>query len=142
VDEEDVAMVHPGQPVLIRADAFPGQIFHAQVTEVTPKGDPIGRSYRVRILLPQDTPLRIGMTTESNIVIRRDDHALLLPVRAVANQEIWKIESGKAVRVRVTTGAKTNDWVEIRSGLSADDLVLRDGNARPGNAPRLRVVPP
>ena len=41
-----------GQKVLIRADAFPGRIFEGAVTEVTPKGDPVGRSYRVRIGLP------------------------------------------------------------------------------------------
>jgi len=142
VDEEDVPLVQPGQQVLIRADAFPGRIFRAQVGEVTPKGDPIGRSYRVRIPLPADTPLRIGMMTESNILIRRDDHALLLPAQAVADGQIWKVRDGNAVRAPVVIGAKANDWVEIRSGLSAGDLVLRDGNARPGNKPRLRIVTP
>jgi RND family efflux transporter MFP subunit len=141
VDEEDVVMVRPGQQVVIRADAFPGRIFRAQVTEVTPKGDPIGRSYRVRILLPLDTPLRIGMTTESNILIRRNDRALLLPAQAVADGKIWKIENGKARKVPVTIGAKANDLVEIRSGLSAGDLVLRDGQARPTDRPRLRLMP-
>lgn len=142
VDEEDVPMVKSGQPVLIRADAFPGRIFQAHVTEITPKGDAIGRSYRVRIELPGDTPLQIGMTTESNIIIHKNDRALLVPAEAVAGNQVWKIEDGKAVRVRVAVGAKSNDWTEIRSGIAVGDMLLRDGNAKPGTSPRIRVVQP
>jgi multidrug efflux pump subunit AcrA (membrane-fusion protein) len=83
VDEEDIAQVRPGQEVLIRADALAGQTFRGQVLAVTPKGDPVARSYRVRISLPADTPLMIGMTTETNIVLRRSDNALLVSVGAV-----------------------------------------------------------
>jgi RND family efflux transporter MFP subunit len=140
VDEEDMPMVKTGQPVLIRADAFVGRIFRAQVTEITPKGDAVGRSYRVRIELPSDTPLQIGMTTESNIIIHKTDRALLVPAQAIADGEVWKIVDGKAVRVRVTTGAKSNDWTEIRSGISPSDTLLRDGNAKPGKTPRTRLV--
>ena len=41
-----------GQEVLIRADAFPGQIFQGTVQSITPKGDPVARTYRVRVSLP------------------------------------------------------------------------------------------
>lgn len=142
VDEEDVPMVKSGQPVLIRADAFPGRIFQAQVTEITPKGDAVGRSYRVRIELPADTPLQIGMTTESNIIVRRNDRAILVPAQTVAGDRVWKIVGDKAVQVRVTAGAKNNDWTEIRAGVSASDTLLRDGAAKPNNSPRIRLVQP
>jgi RND family efflux transporter MFP subunit len=49
VDEEDIALVQPGQRVLIRADAFPDQVYEGSVQNITPKGDPVSRSYRVRI---------------------------------------------------------------------------------------------
>lgn len=132
VDEEDIPLVKVGQPVLIRADAFPGQVFEAKVSEVTPKGDPIGRSYRVRIVLPADTPLKIGMTTESNIIARKVDHALLLPLTAVKDGRVWKMENGKPVRAAVRTGATGNDWVEIVSGLAPTDAVVRDASQASG----------
>jgi RND family efflux transporter MFP subunit len=131
VDEEDVALVRPGQPVLIRADAFPGRIFNGSVTEVTPKGDPVGRSYRVRIDLPADSPLQIGMTTEANIVIRTNQKALLLPTAAVTDGAVQKIVAGQAVRTPVTEGVKSGGWIEIVKGVSRDDLVVSDGHAPP-----------
>ena len=142
VDEEDIPLVKTGQKVFIRADAFPGRIFQGSVTEVTPKGDPIGRSYRVRIGLPPQAPLHIGMTTEANIIARENPRAVLLPSSAVSEEHVWKIEDGRARRIPVTLGAKANDWVEITQGITPGDLVLRNAGAAPkdGKVPRIRQV--
>ena len=64
VDEEDIPLVRPGQEALLTADAFAKLVFGGQVKEITPKGDPINKNYRVRITIPDNTPLQIGMTTE------------------------------------------------------------------------------
>ncbi|MGN6515598.1 MAG: efflux RND transporter periplasmic adaptor subunit [Rhizomicrobium sp.] len=124
IDEEDVPLVHSGLKVLIRADAFPQQVFEGRVTSVTPKGDPIGRSYRVRIALPPGSPLRIGMTTESNIISRDEPSAMLLPETAFSNGAVWRVVNGVAVATPVVTGAKNGDWVEILRGLSRNDVVV------------------
>jgi membrane fusion protein, multidrug efflux system len=123
VDEEDIAQVRPGQEVLIRADALPGQAFRGQVLAVTPKGDPVARSYRVRISLPADTPLMIGMTTETNIVLRRSDNALLVPAGAVPQDTVWWVEDGHISPKKVTVGAKGAAEVEILEGLSDGDWI-------------------
>jgi multidrug efflux system membrane fusion protein len=124
VDEEDIAQVRPGQEVLIRADALPGQTFHGQVQAVTPKGDPVARSYRVRISLPVDTPLMIGMTTETNIVLRRSDNALLVPAGAIQQDTVWRFKDGRLSPKNVTVGAKGAAEVEILQGLSDGDLIV------------------
>jgi hypothetical protein len=65
-EEEDISSVSRGQKVLVHADAFPGRIFEGRVTEIRPKGGPVARSFRVRISLPQDTPLMIGVIADTN----------------------------------------------------------------------------
>jgi RND family efflux transporter MFP subunit len=124
VDEEDIAQVRPGQQVLIRADAFPGQIFCGTVQSITPKGDPVARTYRVRISLPSDTPLMIGMTAETNIVLRKADHALLVPAGAVRDDAVWQVFDGKLSPTHVTLGAKGTTEVEILSGLAEGDRIV------------------
>jgi len=123
VDEEDISLVKVGQKVLIRADAFPGQIFDGKVLEITPKGDPVARSYRVRVSIPADSPLRIGMTAETNIVVHQNPDALLVPASAYANGKVWVVRDGRLAQVAVTTGAKGAEQVEIRAGLAQSDLV-------------------
>lgn len=139
VDEEDIALVRVGQRVLIRADAFPGHVFEAQVTSVTPKGDPVGRSYRVRIALPANSSLQIGMTTEANIIVRIDQSALLMPDSAIADNAVWRIVNGRAMRTQVTTGAKNGNWVEIVKGIGRDDVIIRDASVAPANGAKVSV---
>ena len=82
VNEEDIPKVSEGQTALIKADAFPDRELTAQVSRITPKGDPVLKNYRVYLDLPRDTPLRIGMTAEINIVTAEKTDALLLPLAA------------------------------------------------------------
>lgn len=123
VDEEDIGLVQPGQTVIVRADAFPNRIFEGEVQSITPKGDPVARSYRVRVSLPEKTPLMIGMTAETNIITQEKDAALMIPASAVKNGEVMKIDGGKAVVVPVKTGIKTPDAVEILEGVAAGEAV-------------------
>ena len=141
VDEEDIARVQPGQQVLIRADAFPGRVFQGQVQSITPKGDPVARSYRVRMGLSEATPLLIGMTAETNIVIRKDDNALLLPPGAVQSGHVWRIVDGKLESTSVKVGANGADAVEIVSGLEAGDSVIAQPDASLRAGQRVRAVP-
>lgn len=124
VDEEDIAQVRPGQAVLIRADAFPGQVFHGSVQEITPMGDPVARSYRVRIAFTGDTPLQIGMTAETNIIVGEHKDALLVPSSAVVQEKIWLVKDKRLVRRPVATGAHGTQETEIKSGVAMDDLVV------------------
>lgn len=124
VDEEDIAQVRPEQQVLIRSDAFPGKVFDGRVQAITPKGDPVARTYRVRISLPSDTPLMIGMTAETNIVLRQSDHALLLPAGAVRQGTLWRVDDGVLSPVHVAIGAKSATEVEVVSGVSDGDTIV------------------
>lgn len=135
VDEEDIPLVQTGQKVLIRADAFPEQVFEGNVAEITPKGDPVARSYRVRITLPDNTPLRIGMTAETNIVTRENPNALLIPVNAVpsgdlaaqnrtATSSVWVVRRGRAQKQAVKLGIRGREKVEIAEGLTESDEVI------------------
>lgn len=124
IDEEDIAVVKPEQKVVMRTDAFPEQIFEGLVDSITPKGDPIARSYRIRISLPEETGLMIGMTVEANIVISETKNALLIPSESLQGQNIWLANGGILKRHPVKTGARTSQRIEITDGLNEDDLVV------------------
>ncbi|UGB39588.1 efflux RND transporter periplasmic adaptor subunit [Frateuria soli] len=140
VDEEDIARVVPGQAVLIRADAFPGRVFQGRVRSITPKGDPTGRSYRVRIAIDGDTPLRVGMTAEVNIIVRRHDHALLLPDSALAADRVWVASGGRLQSRRVDVGIRGERQVEIAAGVSEGDAVVAMPAAGLREGARVRVA--
>jgi membrane fusion protein (multidrug efflux system) len=134
VDEEDIARVRLGQRALIKADAFPEQVLDGTVETITPKGDPINKSFRVRVALPDDTPLLIGMTTEINVVVATVEEALLVPADAVKDGRLFVVNDGRAHQRRVLTGIASPAMVQITDGLTTDEQVilapppgLRDG---------------
>ena len=143
VDEEDIGLVQPQQKVIIRADAFPNRMFEGSVQSITPKGDPVARSYRVRVSLPENTPLMIGMTAETNIITQEKDAALMIPAGAVKDGQVMKIANGKAIIVAVKTGIKTPNAVEILEGVQADDTVAVkfDATLQDQNKLRAKTAP-
>lgn len=123
VDEEDLPLVRVGQRVLIRADAFPEQSFEGKVESVTPKGDPTERNFRVRVSLPPETPLHIGMTTEVNIIVAVQDDALLLPASAVRDGKVWLARDGRLTPVAITSKPTNSGRVAVTTGIGKDDWV-------------------
>jgi RND family efflux transporter MFP subunit len=134
VNEEDIPRVAVGQLVLFRTDAFPGRRIEGKVREITPMGNPVTKTYRVRFDLPDDTPLRIGMSVEANIVTREKENALLIPTAALTGSHVFIVDGGRARRRQVKIGIKGTRATEILEGLDVKDQVvspavtgLRDG---------------
>ena len=140
VDEEDIVQVREGQEVLLRADAFPDQVLTATVAQITPKGDATRKAYRVRLALPDDTPLLIGMTVEANIVLRRTDDAVLVPPAALRDGRVFVVQQETVQSRAVETGVQGARAVEILRGLARGEMVVLDPPARlaSGQAVRLR----
>ncbi|RWM06013.1 MAG: efflux RND transporter periplasmic adaptor subunit [Mesorhizobium sp.] len=124
VNEEDIPRVEIGQRTLLRADAFPGQNLEAVVDRITPKGDPVTKTYRVYFRLPDDTPLRIGMSTDVNIVIRVSKNALLVPSVAIEGSDVFVVEGETTRRREVRTGIRGTNGVEVLSGIDARAQVI------------------
>lgn len=124
VNEEDIPQVKPGQRALIRADAFPGRALEATVDSITPKGDPVAKTYRVYLALPENTPLLIGMTVELNIIARVAKEALLLPVAAVQGNAAFVVEGDRAHRRELAIGIRGTGDVEVLSGLPEQARVI------------------
>jgi RND family efflux transporter MFP subunit len=124
VDEEDIARVRVGQRVVMRADAVPGAVLDGSVIEVTPKGDPVARSYRVRIELADPQRLRIGMTVDANLIVAERANALLVPATAVQGGAVWTVQDGRAHRQAVRVGATGAGRSEIVEGLTADARIV------------------
>ncbi len=140
VDEEDIVHVKTGQKVMIQADAFPDQTFEGKVIAITPKGDSVSRSYRVRIGMENDPPLMIGMTAETNIIFEETDSALLLPLKTIGGKsEVQKVENGQIKLQKVTLGIEGKDAAQIKDGIGEGDKVVSPFNPALKDGDRIRV---
>lgn len=144
VNEEDIPRVQVGQKALLRTDAFASQVLPGVVKQITPAGDPVAKTFRVRIGLPEDTPLRVGMSVEANIVSREKLDVILVPANAVINSSLLLIENEHARLRKVEIGIRGTGFVEVLEGASEGELVASPAttNIKIGSKIRSLVVEP
>jgi RND family efflux transporter MFP subunit len=140
VNEEDIPRVAVGQLVLLRTDAFLGARLEGHVREITPMGDPVAKTYRIRVALPDDTPLQPGMSVEANVVTREKPGALLVPADAVQGNAVFVVEGDRARRRAVETGIRGARAVEILGGVGEEDRVVSPAPTDLSDGARVRVV--
>jgi RND family efflux transporter MFP subunit len=140
VNEEDIPRVHVGQTALFRTDAFPDRRLEGKVSEITPMGDIAAKTFRVKIALPDDTPLKPGMSVEANIVTREKPNALLIPADAVQSNAVFVLDGAHVRKREVTIGIRGTREVEVLSGLSEGERVASPAATDLRDGARVRVV--
>ena len=141
VSEDDIPRVRKGQRVLLRNEGFKGRDIEATVGDITPKGDPATKTFRVYLPLPNDTPLRIGMSVEANIITQSKDNVVIAPSEAIIDNHVFVVRDGRLQRVALQTGIRGTRMIEVTSGLEAGEQVVSPATAQLKQGMRVRVEP-
>ena len=140
--------VKPGMPILLTLDSMPGKTFKAKLTAIDAQIDANGRSLLARGQLANpDGALRTGMFARARLVLRENPEALVIPEEALIPQGaevfVYRVDAGKAQRIAVKPGLRTDGKVEILSGLSEGDQVVTAGQLRlQRDGQEVRVIDP
>jgi RND family efflux transporter MFP subunit len=140
INEEEITRIIAGQKAFLRSEAFPDQSLRAIVSQITPKGDPTRKTFRVYLLLPRDTPLRIGMTVEVNIIYREKSAAVVVPAEAVTANAVQIVDDGKIRRIPISVGIRGSRNVEIVGNVTRNTVVLSPARADLADGTRVRVA--
>ena len=113
VDENDVAGVRVGQPARVHIDAFPGEVFAGTVRKVSSSGTSEGgvSSFDIEIEVAPDDRVRVGMSADARVEVRRHRRALLVPNTALVRTE-------EGAKVRVVHQGERPELVAIDEGYS------------------------
>ncbi len=142
VNEEDIPRVTVGQTALFRTDAFPDRRLEGKVAEITPMGDVAAKTFRVKMALPDDTPLKPGMSVEANIITREKPNALLIPADAVQGNAVFVLDGAKVRRRDVKIGIRGTRQIEVLSGLVEGERVAAPAATDLADGARVRVTEP
>ena len=124
VDEYDIARIRTGQQIVIKLDSYKGQVFEAMVIKINPIMNDRSRSFTVEAnLITKPPALYPNLTTEANIIIQTKEKALLIPRNYLIDESFVMMENKE--KRKVTTGLKDYQKVEILSGLTVNDIILK-----------------
>ncbi len=142
VNEDDIRRVSIGQRTLLRHEGHSGTPLAATVESITPKGDPQTKTFRVYLALPDDSPLKVGMSVEANIVIAEAKGVLLVPAEAVSGQVVHVVADGRANLRTIEAGIRGTRMIEVHSGLAATDRIVSPFQPSISSGARVRIVDP
>jgi HlyD family secretion protein len=124
VDEYDIANIRVGQKVAVNMDSYKGQVFDAIVDKIDPIMNERSKSFTVEASFIQQPPaLYPNLTTEANIIIRTKEKALTIPRNYLVDEQY--VLTKKKEKRKITTGLKDYQKVEVLSGLSKDEIILK-----------------
>lgn len=124
VDEYDIFKIKKGLIVLVTMDSYKDQVFEAILTKVNPLMNERSKTFLVEAEFIQPPPLLYpNITFEANIVIQSKEQAILIPRNYLLHDSAVIKISGDTVRV--STGLKDYNKIEIVSGLEADDELIK-----------------
>src|SRR5271156_6737724 len=131
VYENDLPMVHVGQAVDIRLNAYPDRVITGTIGEIDAVLDPSIRTAKVRIQVHNpDHLMRIGMFATATFHGRRPEQHVSVPASAILHlhDRDWvyvPAGEGKFRRIGVVAGAMIGDGKqEIVSGLAPGQQVV------------------
>lgn len=133
VPEMDVAQFKPGKTVKARFWSATDITLDGKVREVAGSADPQSRTFAVRVSLPEDSRVLLGMTATIEAV---EDNAVptwSIPLAALAKKDdrpvVWIVdrEKGTVSSRSVKVADFSDDGVRILEGLAKGDLVVSAG---------------
>ena len=137
VPERYAEQLKPGQQVTFRVAALPGKEFTGGVDFIDPVVQLPGRTILVKAEVPNPKrELQAGMFIEARLATAVRTSAVVVPEDAVIPLQgatfVWVVADGKATRRQVELGVRTPGFVEVKSGVEANEQVVVGGQERLG----------
>jgi HlyD family secretion protein len=130
VPEADLKSVKPGESVSIDSALTENGKITGRVREISPLVDADTRQATVRIDVPTQSGLKAGMYAEGHINVG-EIMALTVPAQAVISRDekhsLFIVHGDQVESRLVTEGNRNSNFVQISSGLTAQDRVVLDG---------------
>lgn len=108
------------------------KIFEGKVYAIEPRIDSDTRTLKIRALADNRSgSLLPGQFVKVELILQSLDNAILVPTEAVipeqSGKKVFILEAGKAKEVRIETGIRTSNSLEVLSGLKSGDTLLTTG---------------
>ena len=133
VYEHQIGWLKEGLTAEISVPAWPGKSWEGKVDYIYPELDLKSRTLRVRLEFPNpDRQLKPNMFAEVKIYGGPQADRLLIPAEALIrtgerDTVVTALGEGRFQPVDVVVGARSNDSIEILSGLEAGDEIVTSG---------------
>jgi len=136
ISERDAPLLSVGQTARVKVDGDDTE-YVGRVARLAPALTEQNRSLMIEAEIENPGRLRPGSFARVEIVMDSEDEVPVVPAKAIVSfagiDKVITVEGGKAVENEVELGRRTDEWVEIISGVDVGKQVVVDpGNLQQG----------
>jgi Cu(I)/Ag(I) efflux system membrane fusion protein len=134
VPEQDIAQIELGAPTQVTVDAWPGHSFDGKVAFIYPTLNSATRTAQVRIAIANPKALlKPAMFANAQITAGRTGKVLTVPDSAVIDSGtqqvvLVRLAEGRFEPRTVTLGSRSDDYIEVLSGVAEGEQVVTSAN--------------
>ena len=128
--------IKTGMEAILTTEIYPGKEFKGFVNRIFPTIDPISRTFRIELKIPNsDAKLRPGMFAKVELKLG-EMPAILIPSSAVLKQTgtneryVFVYEDSIATRKNIIPGKRFNEKIEVLDGLSEGEKLIVAGQSK------------
>jgi len=123
--------IRAGQKIFFKIENI-GQVFEGSILAIEPMIDPNTRTLQIRGIAQNEHGLLLpGQFASIEIILETIDSALMVPTISVipelGGHKLYKYVKGKVESAKVEIGQRTDNRIQIISGVSAGDTILTSG---------------
>lgn len=123
VDEVDIVKLRAGQKALITLDAYPLEVFTAELTKIYPRKDERSQTFTVEAIFTAPPKILYpGLAGEANIIIAEKENALTIPISYLFDEN--KVMTTGGI-VLVVVGLRNLGQVEILEGITENTELIK-----------------
>jgi HlyD family secretion protein len=142
VTSTEIAKIKPGLAVSVTAAS--GAVVNGKVRIVAPTVDPVSRNALVYVDIPQHPDIKAGMYAKGEFALGNQT-ALTLPQQALVLRDgftyAMRIDAdNKISQIKLQTGKRSSDAVEILSGAKAGEKFVASGAAFLADGDTVKIV--
>ncbi len=142
---KDMTRIEARQPVRIMNYTLPGDTLQGTITQVSPAIDPDSRTFKASLTIENpDWLLRPGMFVKADIIVAREDSAIVIPKDIILSRRrgktVYVVDRSTAQERTITTGLENPDQVQVLRGLNVDERLVIEGYETLRNRAKVRIV--
>ena len=126
LNEEDFAGIKEGQKVGVTIFSLGNEILEGVVSTLSANVNSANGHRKLFVELDSNNTLPVGSSGRAEIIKQEIQDTLIIPRKALLGNSVFAVRDGKALQVKVETGARNLEYVEIKKGLKANDLVISE----------------
>lgn len=133
IPESEIRFFHVGDRLAVHYWAEPSLHQTGLVSEIAGSADPTSRTFAVRVALPDDPSVRLGMTAALEAEVPVEAGGIIVPLAALGEREgspvVWVVDpEKKTVEPRkVETSGFAPEGVRIGDGLASGEWIVVAG---------------